>query len=58
MEADKATLTSDVRAEISLDLKYWQAKLAHYQKTGNKQGEKVAKMFLDKYLDAYNDAKF
>jgi hypothetical protein len=58
MEADKATLTSDTRNAIKLDLEYWGKKLAHYEKTKNLQGIRVAKLFINKYLDAYNDAKF
>lgn len=58
METSKAKLLSDTKAEILIDLKYWHNKLAHFKKTGNKEGEKVAKLLLDKYLDAYNNAKF
>jgi len=56
METDKASLLSNTRAEIILDVRYWQRKLDHFKKTGNKNGEKVAKLFIDKYLDAYNNA--
>jgi hypothetical protein len=37
-------------------LEYWRKKLAHFEKTGNKEGVKVAKLLIDKYLDAYNTA--
>lgn len=56
METDKCASPSHTRDEIKGDLEYWRKKLAHFEKTGNKEGMKVAKLLLNKYLDAYNDA--
>lgn len=53
MECDKASHT---KSEIKEDLEYWRKKLEHFQKTENKEGIKVAKLLIDKYLDAYNNA--
>jgi hypothetical protein len=52
MESDKVSHT---KAEILEDLEYWRKKLIHFEKTDNKQGIKVAKLLINKYLDAYND---
>ena len=57
METNKANLLSDTKAELLIDLEYWRKKLAHFEKAGNKDGVKVAKLLIDKYLDAYNSAK-
>ena len=53
MDSDKASHT---KSEIKEDLEYWRKKLAHFEKTGNKEGIKVAKLLINKYLDAYNEA--
>jgi hypothetical protein len=53
METDKISHT---KSGIKQDLEYWRKKLAHFEKTGNKEGVKVAKLLIDKYLDAYNTA--
>ncbi len=53
MDCDRVGHT---KSEIKEDLEYWRKKLAHFEKTGNKEGMKVAKLLLNKYLDAYNDA--
>ena len=47
---------SHTKSEIKEDLEYWRNKLASFEKNGNKEGVKVAKLLLNKYLDAYNDA--
>jgi hypothetical protein len=53
MECDKVSHT---KAEILEDLEYWRKKLDHFQKTNNINGIKVAKLIINKYLDAYNEA--
>jgi hypothetical protein len=53
MECDKVSHT---KSEIKEDLEYWRKKLEHFEKTGNKEGVKVSKLLIDKYLDAYNNA--
>jgi hypothetical protein len=53
MECDKQGHT---KSEILEDLEYWRKKKEHFEKTNNKEGIKVAKLLLDKYLDSYNDA--
>lgn len=53
METDK---TGHTKSEIKDDLEYWRKKKEHFETIGNKQGIKVAKLLIDKYLDAYNDA--
>lgn len=53
MECDKVSHT---KTEILEDLEYWRKKLAHFEKTGNTNGIRVAKLLINKYLDAYNDA--
>lgn len=49
-----ATINVNTKERISTDLKYWQVKLAHFEKTHNREGIKVAKLMLDKYLDDYS----
>jgi hypothetical protein len=53
MESDK---TGHTKEDILEDLEYWRKKLVHFEKVGNKEGIKVAKLLLNKYLDAYNNA--
>lgn len=53
MNCDKV---GNTKAEILDDLKYWHKKLAHFEKSKNENGIKVAKLLIDKYLDAYNNA--
>jgi hypothetical protein len=53
MESDKVSHT---KSEILEDLEYWRKKLAHFENTKNENGIKVAKLLINKYLDAYNDA--
>lgn len=53
MESDKVSHT---KAEILGDLEYWRKKLSHFEKTNNTNGIKVAKLLINKYLDAYNEA--
>ena len=53
MECDKVGHT---KKEILKDLEYWRKKLVHFEKTNNINGIKVAKLIINKYLDAYNDA--
>jgi hypothetical protein len=53
MECDKVSHT---KSEILEDLEYWRKKLVHFEKTNNENGIKVAKLIINKYLDAYNDA--
>lgn len=44
------------KADIANDLEYWRKKKAHFEKTRNEEGVKVAKLLINKYLDAYNEA--
>jgi hypothetical protein len=53
MESDK---TGHTKEDILEDLEYWRKKLAHFEQTNNQNGIKVAKLIINKYLDAYNDA--
>jgi hypothetical protein len=53
MQTDK---TGHTKEEILEDLEYWRKKLEHFTKTDNKDGIKVAKLLIDKYLDSYNNA--
>ena len=53
MNCDKVGHT---KSEILEDLEYWRKKLAHFEKNKNINGIKVAKLLIDKYLDAYNNA--
>lgn len=53
MQSDKMGHT---KSEILEDLEYWRKKLAHFEKNKNINGIKVAKLLIDKYLDAYNEA--
>ena len=53
MESDKVSHT---KSKILDDLEYWYKKLERFEKTNNKEGIKVAKLMIDKYLDSYNDA--
>ena len=52
MEFDK---TGHTKSEIMEDLEYWRKKKKHYEMTGNKEGIRVSKLLIDKYLDAYNN---
>jgi hypothetical protein len=53
LDADKQGHT---KTEILEDLEYWRKKKQHFEKTGNKEGVKISKLLIDKYLDAYNNA--
>lgn len=53
MECDKQGHT---KSEILEDLQYWRKKKEHFEKNGNKEGIKIAKLLIDKYLDLYNDS--
>lgn len=52
MECDKVSHT---KTEILEDLEYWRKKLIHFEKNNNENGIKVAKLIINKYLDAYNE---
>lgn len=54
MDADKVSHT---KSKILDDIEYWYKKMERFEKTNNPQGMKVAKMMIDKYLDAYNNAE-
>jgi hypothetical protein len=51
-----AAINTDTKERITADLKYWRDKLAHFEKERNREGIKVAKLMLDKYLDDYSNA--
>ncbi len=46
-----------MQASVKKDLMHWQTKLDLAEKAHDREGIKVAKMFLDKYLDDYNSIK-
>lgn len=50
------TKQSHTKSELLEDLEYWRKKKQHFENTKNEKGVKVAKLFIDKYLDEYNIA--
>jgi hypothetical protein len=55
MEILNADKQGHTKIEILEDLEYWRKKKEHFERTNNKEGVKISKLLIDKYLDAYND---